>query len=237
MKHEGQDKIDDYLLDRMSNVERLTFEKEVETDGELKEQLEFTERLQQVLKSRGEKLALMKEWENDYEWQYDLDDAQTRATGSGYESCSAPSSENSRFDKKPSRKRTLYWVTGIAAMFIAGFFILNKPDMGKDNWNDITFPAVNAGFRGGSDYSDIKLLIEQKKYKEAIALIDEEMKLLDKDSYQVSIKELRDELMWLKVQALVGLKRKKDAVSTLDKLRNSDGIYKDAAESIYKQIK
>ena len=237
MKQESQDKIDDYLLDRMPNVERTAFEKEVETDGELKEQLEFTERLQQALKNRNEKLALMKEWENDYEWQYDLDVVQTVATGSGYESCSVPSNDNSRFAKKPSRIRTLYWVTGIAAMFIAGFFILNKPDMGKDNWNNITFPAVNAGFRGSSDYSDIKLLIEQKKYKEAIALIDEEMKLLDKDSYQVSIKELRDELMWLKVQAFVGLKRKKDAVSTLDKLRNSDGIYKDAAESIYKQIK
>lgn len=229
--------IDDYLLDRMPNVERLAFEKEVETDSELKEQLEFTKSLQQAMKSRSEKLALMKEWESAYEWQYDLDVAQTRAAGSGYESCSVPSTDDNRFEKKSSRIRILYWVTGMAAMFVAGFFILNKPNMGDDNWNNITFPTVNGGFRGSSDYSGIKLLMEQNDYKEALSLIDEEMKLLDKDSYQVSIKELRDELMWLKVQALVGLKRKKDAVSTLEKLRNSDGLYKNVADSIYLLIR
>ena len=233
MKEEIQDEIDDYLLDRMPNEDCLAFEKEVETDSELKEQLEYTERLKQALKSRSEKLALMKEWEKDYEWQYDTGISQTADTGSGYEYSPATSTDK----KKPSRIRTLYWIAGIAAMFMAGFFILNKPNMGNDNWNNISFPAVNGEFRGNSDYSDIKLLIEQNEYKDALALIDEELKLLDKDSYQVSIKELRDELMWLKVQALVGLKRRRDAISTLDKLRNTDGIYKDAAESIYKQIK
>lgn len=237
MKQEFQDKIDDYLLGRMPIKDRLAFEKEGETDSELKEQLEYTERLKHALKSRSEKLALMKEWEKDYEWQYDNDVNQTAATGSGYDYCPTTPSDKSSTIKKSSIIRSLYWVTGIAAMFIVGFFILNKPNLGNDNWNNISFPAVNGGFRGGLDYSDIKFLIEQKEYKDALTLIDEEMKLLEKDSYQVSIKELMDELLWLKAQALVGLKHKKDAISTLDKLRNTDGLYKEAAESIYNQIK
>lgn len=237
MKEEIQDKIDNYLLGRMPIEDRLTFEKEVETDSELKEQLEYTERLKQALKSRSEKLVLMNEWKKDYERQYDKEISQTADTGSGYEYSPATSTDKSATINKPSGIKTLYWVAGIAAMFIAGFFILNKPNMGNDNWSNITFPTVNDEFRGSLDYSDIKLLIEQKKYNDALAHIDEELKQLDKDLYQVSIKELRDELMWLKVQTLVGLKRRRDAISTLDKLRNTDGIYRDAAESIYKQIK
>ena len=55
MKKTYQDKIDNYLLCRMTKDERHTFEKEVENNIELREQLKFTEMVQRALKSKIEK--------------------------------------------------------------------------------------------------------------------------------------------------------------------------------------
>ena len=52
MKIEFQDRIDDYLLDRMSDEQRNSFESDAAKDAELKEQLQFTETVQQATKSR-----------------------------------------------------------------------------------------------------------------------------------------------------------------------------------------
>ena len=56
MKKAYQDKIDDYLLDRMTKEERHAFEKEIENNDELQEQLEFTEKVQRAMKNKDEKL-------------------------------------------------------------------------------------------------------------------------------------------------------------------------------------
>lgn len=69
MKIEFQDRIDEYLLDRMSDEERKSFESDAAEDAELKEQLQFTETVQQATKSRNEKLAAMEEWKDDYVWE------------------------------------------------------------------------------------------------------------------------------------------------------------------------
>ena len=65
MKEEYQDKIDDYLLDRMSEEERRAFAGEVAENDELREQLEYSRSVQSAMKSRGEKLAAMQKWEDD----------------------------------------------------------------------------------------------------------------------------------------------------------------------------
>lgn len=49
MKKEYQDRIDDYLLNRMSETERHAFERELECDEELCDQLMFTKAVQQAL--------------------------------------------------------------------------------------------------------------------------------------------------------------------------------------------
>ena len=42
MKEEYQDRIDNYLLGRMSETERVSFERDLNLDDKLKEQYEFT---------------------------------------------------------------------------------------------------------------------------------------------------------------------------------------------------
>lgn len=54
------DRIDDYLLDRMTEVERMAFAKEIGNNKELQEQLKFTEMLQRVSNKKIEKT--LHEW-------------------------------------------------------------------------------------------------------------------------------------------------------------------------------
>ena len=81
MKIEYQDKIDRYILGEMSAEERTDFEKQVAQDAELQELLEFTKNVNTAIKSRNEKLAKMKEWEEPV--------SVYRATGTE-ECCSEP---------------------------------------------------------------------------------------------------------------------------------------------------
>ena len=69
MKQEYQDRIDDYLLHRMSDKDKRAFEDELSHDEELREQLEFTKSVSSAIKSRNEKLAAMTKWRGDHHWK------------------------------------------------------------------------------------------------------------------------------------------------------------------------
>ena len=130
MKIEFQDRIDEYLLDRMSDEERKSFESDAAEDAELKEQLQFTETVQQATKSRNEKLAAMEVWKDDYVWEDErvaaASAAEYRPTGSGYNYCPAPTMEESRSMPRSSGRRIFYWISGLAAVFVVGFFLIQN---------------------------------------------------------------------------------------------------------------
>ncbi len=256
MKIDYQDRIDEYLLHRMSDEERMTFENEVNIDKELQEQLSFTEDVQQVLKSRNEKLAKMEEWKDDYIWQdhQEVAAAEYRATGSGYDYCPAPSIDETSSMSRSSGRKFFYWITGIAAMFVAGFFLIQNLYVAKSPDDYMTAPRMSdVTFRAGSDNSDIKLLLCQKKYNEALDMIEEKGLALKDDSLELVqdvtidgerkkydlqiVKDKQDELKWLKAHALLGLHYEEDALLLLDELRNTEGYYQMAADSLYNHIK
>lgn len=258
MKIEFQDRIDNYLLDRMSDEERKSFESDATADAELKEQLQFTETVQQATKSRNEKLAAMKEWKDDYVWEDErmaaTSAAEYRPTGSGYNYCPAPTMESRRVGSSSPFKKILYWVSGIAAVFVVGFFLIqnlyvaNSPNeyMPSPRMNDMTL-------RAGSDNSDIELLLSQKKYDETLELIEEKYLAVQDDSLDIVqdesiaaeqkeydmqiVKDKQDELKWLKAHALLGLSQQDTALRILDELRNEEGYYQMAADSLYNHIK
>ena len=62
-----QDRIDEYLLhgEIMSEEDKAQFLKEIEEDTEKKEQYEFTKNVKQAMKSRGEKLKAMTEFQKE----------------------------------------------------------------------------------------------------------------------------------------------------------------------------
>jgi len=227
MKIDYQDRIDEYLLHRMSDEERIAFENEVDSDKELQEQLSFTEDVQQTLKSRNEKLSKMEEWQGDYEWE---------------ETRSKPWSSSRKF---------FYWVSGIAAIFIAGFFFAHI--YMSDNFDVVYYketPALgNVTFRGSSNYSHIDTLLCNSEYEEALSKIEREEFILRSDSVRIiqkkemhekqkeymmqRVKMQKDDLNWLKVHALWGLHRQAEAISLLNSIRHTENEYKEQADSLY----
>jgi len=227
MKMDFQDRIDDYLLNRMSDEERKNFEAEAAEDAELKEQLIFTENVRQAIISRNEKLAAMEKWKKDYAWEDE------RAT---------------------DFRRILYWASGIAAVFVVAFFLTwhyyeaDRPSKYKPSQMD-----SDVTLRDSSDSLEIELLLDQKKYEEALELIEEKFSTIKEDSLEMVqdetieterkayvmqiILDKQDELKWQKVQALIGLGQKENALRILDELRHKENCYQFAADTLYNQIK
>lgn len=257
MKIEFQDRIDDYLLDRMSDEERKSFESDAAEDAELKEQLQFTETVQQATKSRNEKLASMKEWKEDYVWEDErvvaASAAEYRPTGSGYNYCPAPTMEESHSMPRSSGRRIFYWISGIAVVFVVGFFLIRNLYVANSPSEDMSSPRMNdITLRAGSDNSDIELLLGQNKNDEALDLIEEKVLAVQEDSLDIIhdetldaeqkeydmqiVKDNQDELKWLRAHALLGLSQQKTALRILDELRNEEGYYQLAADSLYNRI-
>lgn len=245
MKIEDQDRIDNYLLNRMSGEERWAFEQDMEQDKELREQVEFTKDIQTALKSRNEKLAQMQEWQEEMDRAYGY-----RATGSDRHYSSMPTMERQADQLPPPRKKRhlIYWVAGITAIFIIGLFVLPIVTV----YESAPVPIEYGVFRGGEDYQEIKQLIEQKDYEKAFLVIEREEQLLqqellinkkdttdyERQEYNYMLIEMKqNELAWLKVHTLLGLGKKREAMRLLEQLRETEGEYQQVADSLYNQLK
>lgn len=225
MKQEYQDQIDKYVLGRMDDTEKAAFEREVAQNIELQEQLRFTQDVASATKSREAKLARMEEWEDDYVFE----------KGRG------------------GKKQVLYWISGIAAIFIAGFFITNTMLFDKGNGPYSESQSVYGSMRGGMEFSDIDSLIFKGRYETALPMIEkEEMDLstrieilkndstydADRKEYELQLIELKtDELNWLRARTLIGLGRIDEALLLLGEIRTSNSEYRQQADSLYNSIK
>ena len=124
MDNNFQDRIDEYLLhgDNMSEEAKAQFLKEIEEDADKKEQYELTKNIKKALKSRGDKLKAMAEFQEEYEAQ---DEMRIKA-------CSCPRPEYrvaediKRVGHKSNFRKKLVWFSGIAAILVIGFFAI-KP--------------------------------------------------------------------------------------------------------------
>ena len=263
MKIEFQDRIDDYLLDRMSDEERRSFESDTVEDAELKEQLQFTEAVQQATKSRSEKLAAMEEWKDDYVWEDDevaaVSSTEYRATGNGYDYCPTPSMESRQVAKSSPFKKMLYWVSGIAAIFIIGVFVFNRYNTTsqEESIGTASRPTDDANKNGdvpfmGRKDMDIESQLAKGNYSKALARIEKdeadirsdllllerelhsrgesrEDAMTEKDALEMKLVRLQ----YLKAQALIGLERKDEALVVLDDIRHSTSDYGLKADSLY----
>ena len=116
-----QDRIDEYLLhgDTMSEEDKAQFLKEIEEDEEKRELYEFTKNVKEALKSRGDKLKAMTEFQKENETQ-----DEKRMTA-----CSCPEYRQTEDIKivghKSNFRKKLVWFSGIAAVLVIGFFAIN----------------------------------------------------------------------------------------------------------------
>ena len=162
MDEKFQDRIDDFLLNRMDDAEKTKFLREVEQDKEKKEQLEFTQDVKDTIRSREEKLQALAQFERQYEEERST--AAYRATGT--ESvASCPASKIVR-----SKKRWL-WISGAAAVLVVGFFAI-KPMFDYEsspNYNGAPMEQMRGGDEvfgpapaDSTDNDTIKYNIEKK---------------------------------------------------------------------------
>lgn len=264
MKIDFQDRIDDYLLNRRSDEERKRFETDAAEDTELKEQLKFTETVLQATRSRNEKLAAMEEWKDDYIWEDDRVSAvsaeEYRATSSGYDYCPVPTMENQHVATSSTFKKMLYWVSGIAALFIVGVFVFNLyvPSASEIAMETVSRPNESphkhgkVSFRGHSHDLDIEAQLSMRDYRQALARIEKDeadirtdLMLLEREMHSrgesnedavtekdtLEIKLVR--LLYLKAQAFIGLERTNEAQVLLDEIRHSNSEYGIKADSLY----
>lgn len=134
MDNNFQDRIDEYLLhgDTMSEEAKAQFLKEIEEDSEKKEQYEFTKNVKKALKSRGDKLKAMAEFQKENEAQ---DEKRMRAC-----SCPCPEYKEAEdikiVEHKSNIRKKLVWFSGIAAVLVVGFFAINPLFMEKNSPTD-----------------------------------------------------------------------------------------------------
>ena len=148
-----QDKIDQYLLhpETMSEAEKAQFLKDVEQDKKKKAQFEFTANLRSVIKSREEKLKMIKQMQKQY-------DQQELSTGGATDIRVAATSEAQTIGEvpnKPSHRRNwLYWASGIAAVVAIGFFVIQPYMMVEDTNNEVIRNTGNGLFDRTNNNSD-----------------------------------------------------------------------------------
>lgn len=145
-----QDRIDDYLLNRMDDADKKVFLQEVEQDEKKKEQLEFTKNVKDSICSREEKLQALAQFQRRYEDE--RKPAALRPTGTESATCyqTAPVAPNGM--PVQSKKRTWLWISGIAAVLLVGFFAI-KPmfmDESSPDYNNMPMEQI----RGGDDVFD-----------------------------------------------------------------------------------
>ena len=127
-----QDRIDEYLLhgETMSEEDKAQFLKEIEEGVEKRELYEFTKNVKEALKSRGDKLKAMTEFQKENETQ-----DEKRMTA-----CSCPEYRQTEDIKivghKSNFRKKLVWFSGIAAVLVIGFFAINPLFMEKNSSTD-----------------------------------------------------------------------------------------------------
>ena len=220
MKQEYQDQIDKYVLGQMDDTEKSVFEQDVAQDAELQEQLQFTKDVTSATKSREEKLAKMKNWEDDYVFEDNRRVSATnyRPTGSGYDACPSPSTEQTIAKPRSSGKKVFYWISGIAAIFIAGFFLVNNLFVMESGNPASPLPNEYGNMRGGTGFTSIEELLESHDFASALTQIEKQEQ------------ELADEM------AVLGLGQNDKAVELLNTIRKSNSGYSLQADSLYNTL-
>ena len=147
MDEKFQDRIDNYLLNRMDDAEKTAFLCEVEQDKEKKEQLEFTQNVKDCIRSREEKLNDIAQFQRQYEEERRK--AAYRTTGTEQAACYCPAPEVTTTEPVRSKKKIWLWISGVAAVLVVGFFAI-KPIFDYEpssNYNGAPMEQM----RGGDD--------------------------------------------------------------------------------------
>lgn len=164
MKTSYQDKIDDYLLDRMPEEDIVQFEKSCSRNNGIGEQLAFTANVKDAITSRETKLKEMQSMKKAYDRRHKQQSARVLVN------------KEKSSDGKKSYNYKMLWTTAVAAVIVIGLFLayphsdqINSPSGFYDGANGREYFNNNMPSEVKNTYSDEGLLqnmnpelIEQK---------------------------------------------------------------------------
>lgn len=265
MNIDFQDKIDEFVLGRISDKDRIQLFKESSSNKEKQEQLELTKDLCKAIKSRNLKLSSISQFCKEY---------------------------NAEQEHKSKKKKVMLWMScaaSIAAIFILGIFIFTTIEnsflLHTSQFAHVNHQIQPVDIKISQSYNkslnDIIKLFNKTEYEEALKLIEISEEYLVAERNKLSVKSerpkefnidgfkvndtnifsnnkdsiLNDELnydsgktnsksleayeyalLWLKVNTLIGLNRIQEAKEILFDLRVIDGIYKSQVDSLLNEI-
>lgn len=231
--------------------------KEVLDEDEVVDDLPHSENAERIYQELKGWLAESKQVEVEKDNQVSMKlDIEQDQVGSSSNTITHPAAEaNKPVAMRSSRTifspRFTYWLSGIAAVLVIGFFIGKSlwggPEYHFEDWT----PEDMAAIRGGADES-IKILLKQADYAKARDEIEEEMKDLDQEKKSlesnsertdeendrlVQIIAQQEQLLWLKGNALLGLDQAKDVVDILEQMKKAESPYCARMDSLYNVFK
>lgn len=145
MDEKFQDRIDNYLLNRMDDAEKARFLREVEQDVEKKKLLEFTQNVKDSIRSREEKLRALLLFQRQHEEERRT--VAFRATGTERAACYCPAPE---MEERPmqSKKKIELWISGVAVVLVVVGFFAIRPIFyyeSSPNYNGVPMEQMREG--------------------------------------------------------------------------------------------
>ena len=225
-----QDKIDQYILNEMDEKQKADFERQLQNNPSISQQYDFTRMVRQAIRSRADIEEMMKQWDKEEENQ---------------RAASARTSARQNF-------KISYWVgvaAGLAIVFTI-FTFIQTPKMDKHmvTMSGVVNKAASTAAPKNSyadsttnspDLTEINNLYLEHHYLDALALIEEKERIenttatLDAD---LSPDPQSISLMWLKANILINLNRTQEAIPLLKQLKQTEGVYKEMADTLLQHI-
>lgn len=169
MDEKFQDRIDDYLLNRMNDAEKAMFLCEVEQDKEKKEQLEFTKNVKDSICSREEKLRALAQLQKQYEKERRCAALRPAGTERAVYYCHA--TNVAAAESVQSKNGKWLWISGVVAVLVVGFFAVEPMFMYESDphYNAVPMEKVRGDHEvfgstptDSIDKDTIKINIEKK---------------------------------------------------------------------------
>lgn len=206
-----EDRIDNYILGRMSNEERQAFEKEISVNSELQEKVALHRDIVRAMRI-----------ERDKEYLQSLE-------------------HNIKVQEMTERRRRTFAMRissiAVAACLVLGVFVHFDT---QSDYRQYGLGIELAVSRGGGDSDKVAELINDGNYDEALSLIAEaeakpfvcddtnpEIIEAERDEYQRE----QDELQWHKTVAYMRMGKYIKAKRLLKQIASSDSEYKDEAQA------
>ena len=149
-----------------------------------------------------------------------------------------------------NRKKRFYRVGVAASVAIIGAVGLSyygsihngsQYDVMQSSSYDSQYSSLSIETLTGDE--EIKALIKMKEYETALEVINQAMKdtetdliVSDTDNAKELIKKRIYTLSWIKIQALIGLDRKSEAIILLKEYAEKEGAYQEEAQNILKDL-